>query len=322
MKRVLFSLVFILCALSLFSQSYREVRIYVPPIDGIGAIDDMAYFYKQITSELILQNRSLGKTRSTSDYTITGRLMPLSEVEGITLPRGSERDENILFIELFDNIHDQEVGTQFITYRGWPDESTDESLAVIIYNMVAGIPDLIDSQIGGETWRYKTLYLNLGFLWVPRVYSGDYQSVNVASVGVEVNVDFHFLSFMGVKAGAKLTQDVVVLYANSSKSYSDMILEFPVAISFILRPAELLLLEPYIGASFNISLLGTTLPFPLSWMAGVNLGFKAGIGIITIDPRFTMDFNKSYITSNAVSYWRYTINLGIGYKIGFIDKKR
>jgi len=322
MKRVLFSLIFFLASLSLFSQSYREVRIYVPPIDGVGAIDDMAYFYKQITSELILQNRTLGKTRSTSDYTITGRLMPLSEVSDITLPRGSENDENILFVELFDNMHNQEVGTQFITYKGWPDASTDESLAVIIYNMVAGIPDLIDSQVGGETWRHKMLYLNLCFLWVPRVYSGEYQSVNVASVGAEVDVDFHFLPFMGVKAGVRITQDWVVLYAGSTKSISDMILEFPVALTFILRPAELLLLEPYIGACFNISLLGTTMPFPVSWMAGINLGFKAGIGIITVDPRFTMDFDKSYIASNAVSYWRYTIQLGIGYKLGFIDTKR
>jgi len=323
MKRVMFSLIFLLVSLSLFSQSFREVRIYVPPIDGVGAIDDMAYFYKQITAELILQNRTLGKTRSTSDYTITGRLQLLADVTDISLPSASEKDENILFVELFDNINDQEIGTQFITYKGWPDASTDESLAVIIYNLVAGIPDLISSQIGGETWRHKALYLNLSFLWTPRVYSGDYQSVNMSSVGAEVSVNFHFLPFMGIRAGAQISQDWLNPYSNSTDNYMDLILELPLAITFVIRPAELLLIEPYLGASYNLSIFGTTVPYPFSWMAGVNLGLKAGVGIITLDPRFSMDFNKSYVAVNSnIDYWRLMFHIGIGYKIGFIDMKR
>jgi hypothetical protein len=305
------------------TEIYHETRIYVPPIDGIGMIDDMAYFYKQITGEIVRQYRTLGKTRRTSDYVITGRIMPLAE-EGIDmsmLPPGSENDENILYIELFNNAMGETIGAQFITYS-IPDMTTEESLSVIIYNMLAGVPDLLEGMASYETWRHKWLYANLNFLWTPRVYTGIYQSVNIASVGAEAMADFHFLPYLSLRLGAEIVQDWVVVHTASNESYSDMILDIPVAVSFVFRPQEIFMLQPYLGVTYNVSLLNTTRPFPLSWMAGVEWGIKLGPGIFTLEPRFAMDFGRSQIVGRNAEYWRYTIHLGIGYKIGFFDRNQ
>ena len=317
-------LMFFLAAVSVSAQqaAFRETKIYVPPIDGTGIIDDMAYFYKQITGEITRQFRTLGKTRRTSDYVITGRLMPLyeAEIDRSALPSGSENDGHILYLELFNNDIGEIIATQFITYSV-PDETTEESLSVIIYNMLSGIPDLLEGTASYETWRNKWLYASLNFLWVPRVYNGLYQSLNIASVGAEAMVDFQFLPFLSLKLGAEVTQDWISVYSSTGEAYTDMILDIPAALAFVFRPQEIFMLEPYIGINYNISLTNVTQPYPLSWMAGVEWGIKLGYGILTIDPRFSMDFGRSFVINRQVEYWRYTIYLGLGYKIGFIDRK-
>jgi hypothetical protein len=311
--------IFFFTVFSLTAQSYRETRIYVPPIDGIGMIDDMAYFYKQITKEITDQHRTLGRSRRTSDFVVTGRLSPIEEA-GEPLAASAVNHEYVLFVELFNNRTREAVGTQYITYL-YPDITTDEALSVIIYNFLSGVPDLIEEYSQQDAWRNKWFYLNASFLWTPRVYSADFQSVHIASVGVEAMLDIHVLSFMAVKIGAELVQDWVVFRTASGEAYTDMIIDFPLALAFVLRPGNSYLLKPYIGANYNMSLMGVTRPYYLSWMAGFQMGIKAGAGILTLDPRFSMDLGESHVlTKQEEPYWRYTIHLGFGYKLGFINR--
>jgi len=318
-------LLLLISSAPLFAQeaTYHVTRIYVPPIDGVGMIDDMAYFYKQITGEIVRQYRTLGNSRRTSDYVITGKIMPLAG-EGIDisqLPPGSENDENVLYVELYDNAIGEVIGSQFLTYN-IPDQTTDETLSITIYYMLSGIPDLIEGVASYETWRNKWLYVNLNFLWTPRVYSSRFQSINIASVGAEAMVDFHFLNFMSLKLGAEIIQDWVVTYSSTGEYFADMVMDIPLALAFVFRPGDNFMLEPYVGINYNLSLTKVTTPYPLSWMAGAELGVRLGPGILTLDPRFAMDFNRSWITARpSVNYWRYTIHLGIGYKIGFFNRK-
>lgn len=320
MKKTTFFLFFILAGGFLSAQSYRETRIYVPPIDGEGYIDDMAWFYKQITGEITLQHRSLGKSRRFSDYVITGKLMPLT---GENMPPSEvpPDHEHILNVELFDNSLNEVIGNQYITYA-YPDEITTNGLSVIMYNLLSAIPDVVELYGAEDNWRNKFIYLNLNFVWNPRVYIGSYHSVNIAGVGAEVRVDVHFLRFMALKAGAEVSQEWVTVYQNQP-GITDMILDFPVSVAFVLRPGNLML-EPYIGGNWNVSLLKATRPHPFSWNAGVQLGIKVGAGVLTFDPRFAMDFGKSYINTpkqaDRYPYWRYSIHLGIGYKVGFLKR--
>jgi len=302
--------------------SLRETKIYVPPIDGIGAIEDMAFFFKQITGEITRQYRLLGRTRFTSDYVITGRIMPIAELEDeIEMPPDSEEDEYILFVELFDNQIQEIIGIQYITYT-IPDESTEEALSVIIYNLLSGIPGFLEGFTFYDAWRNKILYLNVSFLWTPRIYIGDYQSVNISGVGAEVTADYHFLSWLALSVNAELSQDWVVTYTSPDEMFMDMVLAFPVAAKFVFRPGESFMLEPYLGMQYTFSLLGRTHPYPLAWLIGAQIGINLGYGIIiTFDPRFTMDFSKSYIVGyDDYLYWRYSIHLGVGIKYGFWDR--
>jgi len=305
-------------------DDFRETKIYVPPIDGIGVIEDMAYFYKSITGEITRQYRQLGRTRRTSDYVITGRVMPIAELEEeIEMPPDAEGDENVLFIELFNNETDEIIAVQYITYT-IPDATTDEAMSVIIYNMLSGIPDLLEGVAFYDNWRNKRLYLNLSGLWTPRIYVAEYQSVNITGVGAEFTVDYHIMSFLAASVGAEISQDWVRLttIGTLGDDSTDMIVAFPLAAKFVFRPGDNFMLEPYLGAQYNISLLGTTTPYPIAWLAGAQIGIRLGFGILTFDPRFSMDFGPSWTTldGGTFQYWRYSVHLGVGFKMGFFNR--
>ena len=307
-------------------SSFRETKIYVPPIDGIGSIEDMAYFFKGITGEITRQYRTLGRTRRTSDYVITGKIMPIAELEEeIEMPPDSEEDENILFIELFDNTMQEIIALQYITYT-IPDATTDEALSVIIYNLISGIPDLLEGTGSYDDWRNKRLYLNAIFQWTPRFYVADHPAVHNAGIGGKVTADWHFLDWLAVSLGVEVSQDSIPLYLEPNDHLIDMILYVPLAAKFVFRPGELFMLEPFIGVQGNFSLIGYTHPFPLAWLIGAQLGVKVGFGIVTLDTGFSMDFGKSWVLEHANEKWigetynRYSLNVGVGFKYGFFDR--
>jgi len=304
----------------LYAQQYREAKIYVPPLDGVGFIDDMALFYKKITGEIVMQYRSLGKARVLSDYVITGKVMPIAEVE-IELPPDSEGDENVLFVELYDNAVGEAIGEQYITYS-IPDENTENALSVIIYNLLSAIPDVIELYGEEDNWRHKFIYFNPNFLWEPKRYLVETESLNMASIGVELLVDVSVLDFLAVKVGAEITQDM--LQYKPEERYVDMIITFPLAAAYIIRPLSYLMLEPYLGVNFNFSLQKITKPYLLGVMAGFQAGIKAGPGIVVIDPRISFDVGQSYNerkTPNTTPfYWRIMFHIGVGYKFGFFKR--
>jgi len=299
---LLFALVSGPLSTRLCAQAYREVKIYVPPLDGVGFIDDMAHFYKNITGEIVMQYRTLAKARFLSDYVVTGTVMPIAEAEIELPPDAAEDDEYVLTVELFDNALGEAIGEQYITF-GIPDENTRDALGVILYNLLSAIPDVIELYGEEDEWRNKFIYTGLAFLWTPRVYNRTFQSVNIAGVGVEAKIDIHILRFLSISFGAELVPDWVVVYS-SETSFQDLIIDFPLAVSFVLRPMTIFMLQPYVGITVNLSLQNITRPYPLSWDAGVELGIKLGPGVLTIDPRFAMDFGKSYIMLDGLDYWR------------------
>jgi len=303
---------------------FRETRIYVPPVDGSGFIDDLAWFYRQITTEIANLHRTLGKSRRFSDYVITGRLMPVEE-QNIELPPGSENDEYVLFVDLYDNALDETIGNQYITYL-YPDENTAAALSVIIYNMLSPIPDAIEVYGEEENWRNKFIYLTGSFVWNPTMYYGDKTAANIGSVGGEVMAGIHFLSFLSMKIGANVYLDWIPIYpkdvnTKDAKEVMDMMLEVPAAVSYVVRLRDNLLVEPYVGGCFNLSLWGETITSPISWMVGTDLGVKAGPGMLSFDLRFSMDLVKSQIATQQVEYTRAKIHVGVGYKLGIINRK-
>jgi len=71
----------LITGLSLFGQNFREARIFVQPVDGTGMTGDNAFFYKQLTYEVVLQYYTLARTRRTSDFILRGSIAPYTGEE-------------------------------------------------------------------------------------------------------------------------------------------------------------------------------------------------------------------------------------------------
>ena len=387
-KRLLTLIFFLLTGLSLFAQTFRETKIYIPPIEGSGSMEDNAFFYKQLAYEVVLQYNSLVRSRYESDFMLKGTIEPYTgeeqpiieeqdisndgdtavspsgpvpprpipsirntygrreffswEVDGEILfydttdednqrpeteqtyshIEGSEtnnrnpsqtQNEYAFLLELVKTSTGEVIGKQYLIYST-VDASVGELISVIVYYMLTGIPDIIEVDDRRDNW----LFINVGVVWAPRIYTGWDTQLNLLNFGLAVQAEYHFLDFMSVELGLQLVPDRVV--SSARKEYRDLLLEIPVSLKAALKPLDNLMLEPYVGASLNLSLMGTTKPSLFSWFLGFQFGIRAGPGIFTIDPRFSMDFGKSLISESLAEYQRYTIQLGFGYKFGFLPK--
>ncbi|MCL2764625.1 MAG: hypothetical protein FWD40_05030 [Treponema sp.] len=230
-------------------------------------------------------------------------------------PNPAGRDDLIFELELVEVSSLEVLGKQHIIYRN-TDASVRDLLTIIVYNMLSGIPDIQKTA----DWRDKWLFLEASALWVPSLYSGNYQSLNWVNFGLRFAAEYHFLNFMSVDSGVQFVQDWVVISAARDVEYRDLILQIPLALKFVLKPFDHFMLEPYGGIALNLSLLEMTQPSLFSWFLGFQFGVRAGPGIIVIDPRFNMDFFNS-VTSDGFEYKRFSIQFGIGYKFGILPKR-
>jgi len=92
-KKCLVLAFFLLSGLSLFAQNFREARIFVQPVDGTGMTGDNAFFYKQLTYEVVLQYYTLARTRRSSDFILRGSIAPYTGDEQFLIDNPSEESE-------------------------------------------------------------------------------------------------------------------------------------------------------------------------------------------------------------------------------------
>jgi hypothetical protein len=359
---------------SLFAQKFRDAKIYVTPVIGIGRLGDNIYFYKQIASEVVGQYHTLVRTLRGSDYVLRSEIEPYTGISKISpdeelpdvsafirimgrmeffavegqddayfrrigdVPRASggpesegdltEEDVNaassgefLFYLELLDSRTGKILAQQEMIYSSI-DDSVNQMLSIIVYNMIAGIPDIMEY----EDWRDKWFYAGASFFWTPRIYDyndegNEGQSAGFLNVGGGISLEAHFLPFLTAGFGFEFTRDLVVVAGEPNMEYSDTILEMPLYLKLVFKPLEQYVIEPYGGVTYNFSLKGVTEPFTISWMAGVQFGFRAGPGMVTLTSRFTMDMDYSGIAATESEYMRTILHIGAGYKIGFVQKR-
>jgi hypothetical protein len=83
----------LITGLSLYAQNFREARIFVQPVDGTGMIGDNAFFYKQLTYEVVLQYYTLARTRHASDFMLRGTIAPYTGEEQFLVDYPPEESE-------------------------------------------------------------------------------------------------------------------------------------------------------------------------------------------------------------------------------------
>ena len=248
--------------------------------------------------------------------------------------------KHIFSLELINRKTKAVIDRQYILFFG-TNESMSELMSIITFNMLLilssdGTPQgerRVQPQsvpTGGSKREKKPygaldswLFFESNLLWSPQFdYSGgdtldwdfDPDDFNWVNIGVGLTLEFHFLRFMALEIGAQFLQDT-----SGGVENRDLIAEFPAALKLVFKPFHLMMIEPYGGVSYSLSLLETTTPSALSYFAGLQFGFKAGSGLFVIDPRVSLDFSHTQL--GAIEAKRYMAQIGIGYKTGLFRKR-
>jgi hypothetical protein len=225
-----------------------------------------------------------------------------------------QEGSKVFIVELVHEAERRVISRRYIIYEDTDSDVNDE-LGIILYNMLSALPEITEFN----DWRNKWVFLELGALWIPRVYSNENgNSLLVSNFGFRLGMDIHLLNFLAFSAGVQFTQDWLVTGQWGDES-RDVILEFPFAVKLVFKPSDSFMLEPYGGISLNHSLMNITQPSSYSWFAGFQIGVKAGPGLIIFDPRFSADFSES--SAGAMEYQRNMVQIGIGYKFGIFQKR-
>ena len=309
--------------------SAQPVFIFIPDVTGIGSDPDDPYFFTQmLVMETAARNYPPGESREDSPYSMNGSISPVS----------SEYDEigadplYSLRLELVNNDNGEVLVEQELVYA-WAEE-TNSVLPLLVFTMLANIPPPpppepppapppVEIAIS-DAWRQKWWYFGGFASWGPRVYTGEYQSANLASFGFGLTTEVQFLNFLSVEAGLELAQDWVVVSREEEAEYRGHVLEIPALLKLVIKPGSHFMIEPYAGLQINVPLNETTSPPPLSWTAGLQYAVKAGPGGFFVDARVAMDLGDSTLErppdNTLYPYRRYAVKLAAGYKIGVFSR--
>jgi len=289
--------------------------VYVLPVTGTGSKpEDNAYFFQKLVDEIKLQNYISAKTLNDSEYYFIGAL----SVSPDTTETG---DVLYLFhLTLLDSVTNEIQVEGDVLYIN-PDEVGD-LFSSLVYTLLLTIPE----SAGKNNWRNKQIYVSASGFWSPRAYASESSAMNVVNFGGGAYVEWHFLNFLSAELGIEYAADMLKVSAKSEENHTTPMLEIPVLIKHVIKPSEHFLLEPYTGIQLNLPLSKTTVPPPIAWLVGFEYGVKAGPGVVYVDPRIAIDIGESRMDPDSpfkdVTFQRYIIHIGAGYKIGFFTRRR
>jgi len=312
MKKNIVCIILLCAAFSLYAQS-NSAAVFVPPVTGTGSKpEDNDYFYKQLISEIKYQKFNLAKAQKDAEFSLVAVLSVLPDnADGVK--------QYNLHLELKDNQTNKARSDGDLVYE--TPEDIKEMFPSLVYTLLYTIP----TESGKDNWRNKRLYAGAAAFWTPRIYNFETMSTYIANFGGGIFAEYHILHFLSAEAGLELASDSTKI-VQKAEPYNNVLLEIPVLLKFIITPGDYFVLEPYAGVHFNIPFQKTTVPPAISWLIGFQYGVKAGPGILFIDPRFSMDLGKSTLAdpptgASDISFQRYIIHIGIGYKLGFFTKR-
>jgi len=231
--------------------------------------------------------------------------------------KAQAQEEGYYFIlEMFDSGTGEPLGRKKLLFRV-TDASVSKLVSIIVYDLLSGIPD---RPVKRGDARDRWLYFETSALWMPKIYYDGYDEISLLGFGMKLGMEFHFARFMSLGAGVQVTQE----YISAAEEATDLMLETPIALKFVIKVDNNYSLEPYGGAAWNFSMGGQIKPSKYSWFAGVQFGIKdkSETGMFVIDPRFSMDFYDSSVSDGKIEYKRYCVQLGLGYKFGAFQKKK
>jgi hypothetical protein len=275
----------------------------------------------------------MAKTQSSAGYSLVGTLSPQI---------GQSREiQSVFHLVLRNNKTGQVTVEQDLIYRNTDD--TYQLLPTQVSTVLNTIPrntgntgnsrnasntgnkSNTGSTDNNDEWRNNWLYFGLAVFWTPRVYIGSDSGNNSTYYGYvrgAFSTELQLLKFMSFETGAELAADWVTTDSRPD-GYQNTLIEIPFMLKFVIKPGAYFMLEPYAGAQYNLPIYDYTKPPMFSWLAGIQYGVKAGPGALFVDARFAMDIGESAvedIPGKYMTFQRYIIHLGLGYKFGFFRR--
>jgi len=212
----------------------------------------------------------------------------------------------------------------------------------LLYEAMASVPvtKAEDTVIAEESelWRNKWLYIRASFdypitfyeLLEPKVLEDstvsppryipldhEVRPIPAGTLGIELQ----YLSWMSTEV------DIHVCFSDPVSN--SMIPIITVEQKFPIKPTKIFMIEPYLAVSFPMETSSHVTQFP---RVGVGGGFQLGVKGGNMGA-FFVDINYIYFlgdviakhhytnyTPSEIHYRRYTVGLGIGYKVGLFDR--
>jgi hypothetical protein len=309
MKKNIIWLLLLYSSFSLYAQS-NTAAVFVPSVTGTGSKPgDNEYFYKQLIAEVTYQKFNLAKAKKDAEFSLVGTLSEHPDY----------LRQYVLHLAIVDNKTNKSRSDGELVYEN--PEDIKDLFPSLVYTLLFTIPE----GAGKDNWRNQWMYAGVSAFWTPRIYTSESASTHLANFGGGLFSEYHLLNFLSVGAGFELASDLTKVYAKIGENYSNVLLEIPVYIKFVFKPGDYFLIDLYGGVHLNLPFEKTTEPPVISWLIGVQYGVKAGPGVLFIDPRFSMDIGESLMDRDSafkdLSFQRYILHLGIGYKLGFFTKR-
>jgi hypothetical protein len=211
--------------------------------------------------------------------------------------------------------------------------------------------DTVVVEVGIEDpdlWRNKLLYLRVsadfpatyyqakpdGLLNGAYIFSGDIGSPDrfarlddklVVVPGATIGLELQFLSWMSAELNFELRFADAIDYT--------FIPGIGLQLKFPLKPFRHFMLEPYVAGSFSVNSADHSVSYPnFALGAGLQFGVKGGeSGAWFLDVNFMNSLgeartknvvNRSFPNPEILHWNRFVVGLGVGYKLGFIDRGR
>jgi hypothetical protein len=354
MKTFVFLMIFLSSSMLVYSQNRADTTLYIEPISG-GSASDRSFFEENLKMEVSAAGYNVIDELFDAIYSISGSIAPEDDgnVLGITLSNVAESREmvtqELFYIQAEESyevlpflVWQMLANAPFLVSEAPPPPpppppalvSTDSSSA----SKMAPIVNLINAVPDDDTWKNKWIYLGAKFgpslhfyMTGPDSHNTDVdtQSFTVAA-GLEASIQA--LDFLNVQFEVNFGMDNADYRALNHPSgtpvdhvYKAAYLYFPLLIKAVIKPGRIFLVEPYGGAYLNadLGLDGSDMTIPIGgWLAGTDVGFKVGSGVLFFDLRYTMDFLDATVSDSLVDLRRHTATISAGYKIGFLNRKQ
>jgi len=347
MLRKLFIFFMIIIPVFAIAQSREDILVHIPAV--ISSRPDQAVFIQEhFEVEVSAASYTLTPTAAQADFLIRLEVLPnmILYEDGWDYPPWDE-PQYLLQLVLMNN----ETNTEMLSFQYPFTELFDIYLFSLemTYAAMANVPltRLGDIAMDDDRWRNQWLYIAMALnypvvtaygIQTPTIYrvqggeitqTQNLQHMVIPNPGVTINVEVQFLNFMmahlgfAIRFGDPMAQNQFIPVIN-------------LGLGFPIKPpnARHIKLVPFlqVGASANTANTSDVLSFPRFSVGGglqlairastrnaffVDINYMHSLGnVITTNPLGTADGWQP----DRISYNRWMVSIGFGFKIGFIDR--